>query len=70
VLSVVFGVAIITSIMVFQNSYSCTAQQLMIAEQISKYEQAPEPNLCVAMAERIHQFNVVCGGDLETVDCG
>jgi hypothetical protein len=70
VLSVVLGVAIIALFAAFQNSYSCTAQQLMLAEQISKYEQAPEPNLCVALAERIHQFNVACGGDLETVDCG
>lgn len=69
-LSVVLGVAIIALFAAFQNSYSCTAQQLMLAEQISKYEQAPEPNLCVALAERIHQFNVACGGDLETVDCG
>lgn len=70
ILSVVFGMAIIASFILFQNSYSCTSQQLTLAEQISKYEQTPEPNSCVTLAERIHQFNIACGGNLETVDCG
>lgn len=69
-ISVVCGIAIIASLIVFQNFNSCPAKQFSLIDDITKYEQTYDPNMCLAIAEKIEQINSECGSGLELPDCG
>jgi len=60
----------IFAFLVFQNLNSCTSRQFSITDDIRQYEITLDPEVCVALAERIFSHNAECGSDLEPVDCG
>ncbi|WP_048195146.1 hypothetical protein [Candidatus Nitrosotenuis uzonensis] len=69
-LSVIVGIAIIASLILFQNFNSCPARQFAIIDEIIAYERTLDPNSCISLVEKIHQLNSECSSDLEIVDCG
>lgn len=64
------GIALIAAVVLIADSSSCTARQFSMVEDIVQYEQTLDPNMCVALAEKIAGLNADCNAGLETVDCG
>ncbi|MFY9300631.1 MAG: hypothetical protein WAO91_05530 [Candidatus Nitrosotenuis sp.] len=66
----VVGIALISSLMLFQNFNSCTAKQFTIIDEIVEYERTYDPNRCDSIAEKIDRLNAECTSGFETLDCG
>ncbi|WP_162858633.1 hypothetical protein [Candidatus Nitrosotenuis aquarius] len=69
-LSVVGGIIIIASLIMFQNFNSCPARQFSIIDEIIQYESAMDYSMCVSLAEKIQTLNAECPSNLETLQCG
>jgi hypothetical protein len=69
-ISVIAGVIIISSLLLFQNFNSCPAKQFSIIDEIIQYESTMDPNICVSIAEKIDKFNYECSAGFETLECG
>lgn len=66
----VVGIILISSLVLFQNSNSCTAKQFTIIDEIVEYEKTYDPNTCISIAEKIDRLNAECKSGFETPDCG
>jgi hypothetical protein len=69
-ISLVCGIIIVSTLILFQNFNSCPAKQFSIIDEIIKYEKTMDPNLCMSLAEKIDKINKECKYDFETPDCG
>jgi len=69
-ISVICGIAIISSLIIFQNFSSCPAKQFSIIDDIVQYEKTMNPNACAALVEKISTLNAECKSGLEIPDCG
>jgi hypothetical protein len=69
-ISVICGIIIISTLVLFQNFNSCPAKQFSIIDEIIEYEKTLDPNICVSLAEKIDNLNNECRSEFETLDCG
>ncbi|MFM7862069.1 MAG: hypothetical protein ACKO7Y_04945 [Candidatus Nitrosotenuis sp.] len=69
-LSIVGGIIIIASLIMFQNFNSCQARQFAIIDEIIQYESTMDYSMCVSLAEKIQTLNTECPSNLETLQCG
>lgn len=51
-------------------SNSCTVRHVSLLDDIKKYEQTTDPEMCDSILERIEEFNDDCKIQLEAIDCG
>lgn len=51
-------------------SNTCPIRQLGIADEIKKYDQTKDPQLCDALNSKISKFNDACKSSVEELDCG
>lgn len=49
---------------------SCTVKHVGLLDQIKKYENSLDPELCMDIVDKIDLFNESCTPKLETIDCG
>jgi len=68
--SVICGIIIISTLLLFQNFNSCSAKQFSIIDEIIEYEKTFDPNICISLAEKIDDLNNECKYEFETPDCG
>jgi hypothetical protein len=51
-------------------SHVCPLRQLSIVDEIKKYDQTKDPQLCDALNSKISQFNDACKSTVDELDCG
>lgn len=49
---------------------ACPVNQVGILNDLKKYDQAKDPELCAQINDKISQFDNKCGSSFETLDCG
>lgn len=49
---------------------SCTVKQLALEQDIKKYQSSQDPESCVAINERISDYDSQCRGTVDALDCG
>ena len=49
---------------------TCPIKQIGIMDDLKKYDQTKDPELCAQLNDKISQFDNECKGDFEVLDCG
>ena len=67
---VLTGIAVVIALYSAGLVDKCPIQQIDITDNIKKYDQTKDPELCAQLNEKISQFNSQCKGEIEELDCG
>lgn len=65
----VFAIFILIVIMILSFP-PCGLQHMFLIDDLKKYEQSFDPNLCYVLVEKIDSFNEQCHPTIEILDCG
>lgn len=68
-LSIIVGILLIVSTLVYQNMNSCTARQFLIIEEVRQYESKMDYSKCIPLAEKIQSFNAQCSYEFDDLEC-
>ena len=68
-ISLLVGIFLIISVMIYQNMNSCITRQFLIIDEISQYESEMDYSKCVSLAEKIQAFNTQCSYDFDDLEC-
>ena len=68
----IVAIGFIASVVSYELELSnvCPVRQLSIADEIKKYDQTKDPQVCDALNSKISKFNDACKSNVEELDCG
>ena len=52
------------------NESSCGIQHVLLTNELQKYEQSLDPEMCEKLIDTINLFNERCIPEIEILDCG
>jgi len=67
---VVIGISIIMLFFSLEMWNSCGIKHIGIITDIEKYEKTLDPEFCMSVVEKIFDYNEICDGNIEILDCG
>ena len=65
----VFLIVIVT-IVLYSMTYSCPIKHASLVNELKKYHETPDPELCDELVNKIIDLNTSCGIEEELIDCG
>ena len=61
---------VIVTIVLYSMTYSCPIKHASLVNELKKYHETPDPELCEELDDKIMELNRSCGIEEELIDCG